>query len=94
MRLTARQSEVLKRLLRNGEFIHRCVHTSLKAAVTYFYNGSPAVVYIPRVTVRLLEKRRLIENFEQPDKRWLGSKYRITDAGREALRGQAPKEPK
>lgn len=80
------QLEVLKRLLNRKEYVHRCSHTTVNTPDSYFYHSGYGIERIPAVTMRTLEERGWVEDFEEEGWRWRGSKYRITEEGRKVCR--------
>ena len=81
--LTPAQQALLKRFSA-GAVMHRVSHSRLADGESYFFEiGDKG---IRSVTVEKLLKLGLIEDIGDPAWRWRGSKYRITQTGREIAR--------
>ena len=66
-----------------GEFLVEHRYGELGDHIEYFFLSDK--MFVAPQTVGALRRRGWIENYEAPDRRWRGGKYRITEAGRKAL---------
>jgi hypothetical protein len=81
--LTPVQQSLLKRFA-TGAVMHRVSHSRLADGESYFFQMGDKGIHC--TTVWKLLKLGLIEDIGDPAWRWRGSKYRITQTGREIAR--------
>lgn len=79
MRLTRTQIGVLRKMA-DGTVLHTMTGLNPRA----FLSRNLETVLL--ATVRKLETTWMIENIEAPEKRWRGSRFRITERGLKVLR--------
>lgn len=77
--MTTIQTAALRKFA-NGDIVHRCTYLNINTPDSYFFSAGMATIRM--ATVEALMKAGFIEDFEDPQLRWRGSRYRVTEAGK------------